>query len=230
MSAQQTLTTANQNLAAATLTAPISGTVAQVTLTRGSVASTSSGVTIIGEGAGHFTSTVTLTQLPSLKVGDAVSVLPIGLSTPLSGTVTNIGLLPASTSSSTPTYPITVTVSYGVSTLPEGDRASLTVSTATAKNALTVPASAVTTSTSGVTQVNVLNGSTVTPTKVTLGLVGQGRAQILTGLARDQAVVLADVAEALPSNNTNNLRGLSGGGVGGQFTRTGTGGVTRTGG
>lgn len=75
--------------------------------------------------------------------------------------------------------------------------------TGTASHVLTVPVSAVANGT-----VKVLDGDSVTTTKVTVGLVGGTRVQV-DGIAEGATVVLADANADLPSNSST--RGLTGG-------------------
>ena len=50
--------------------------------------------------------------------------------------------------------------------------------------------------------VNVLNGSTVTPTEVQVGIVGNDLTEITSGLESGLKVVLADLREPLPGSAT----------------------------
>ncbi len=215
---QQTLTQAQQHLAAATLTAPIGGLVAQVSLTTGTTASTSQGITIIGAGAATITGTVTLAEMPKLALGDTVRVNPVGSSATLTGTVTTIGVLPASTSGSTPTYPITVTIASGAQGLPSGDVALMSIVTTSVSNALTLPESAVIGTGSGRATVTVLVSGKATTVTVSTGAVGGGRVQVLSGLAADATVAIANLSEPLPTNA--GVAGRAGAAVGGLAGRT----------
>ncbi|MDQ2782727.1 MAG: hypothetical protein M3Y26_09380, partial [Actinomycetota bacterium] len=60
---------------------------------------------------------------------------------------------------------------------------------------------------------------------VKVGAVGGGLAEIQSGLAAGDQVVIADINAALPTNSSTSVRGLTGGGQGGPpgGTRTGTG-------
>ncbi len=209
---QQTLTQAQQHLAAATLTAPIGGLVAQVSLTTGTTASTSQGITIIGAGAATITGTVTLAEMPKVALGDTVRVNPVGSSATLTGTVTTIGVLPASTSGSTPTYPVTVTIASGTEGLPSGDVALMSIVTTSVADALTLPESAVIGTGSGRGTVTLLSGGTTSTVAVSTGAVGSGRVQILSGLATGATVAIANLSEPLPTNT--GIAGRAGAAVG----------------
>ncbi len=227
--AEQAVTTAQTNLAASTLTAPIAGVVGAVALTPGQSESSSAGITIVGTGAATVTLPVPLAKLPSIKVGQVATVTAPGLA-PIMGAVSQIALLPVATgtganASSTVSYDITVMLPDTPTTLATGSYVRTSIATATVKNVLTLPVSALPGVTSGVAQVAVLKGSTTTEINVKVGAVGVGLAEIQSGLVEGDQVVIANVDAALPTNSTTSVRGLTGGGQGGApgGTRTGTG-------
>jgi len=213
LQATQNLASAQQDLAAATLTAPISGTVGSVGLTVGQSAGSSSGITIVGAGAAVVTVSLPLAQLGKVRVSQDVTVTPAGTTDELPGLVESIGVLPTSTTSTTPTYPVAVAVSSAPVTLASGSSASATITLATAKGVLTVPVSALSGVSSGSGSVEVVSGSTATTTPVTVGAIGQGLAQITGGLKAGQLVQIADPAQPLPTANTLTRRFGTGGGV-----------------
>jgi trimeric autotransporter adhesin len=231
--AEQNLTAAQTNLAASTLTAPIGGVVGSIGITAGQTESPSTGVTIVGEGAATVTVPVPLAKLPSVKVGQTAVVTPPGLGQ-LTGSVTQISMLPASTvssassgfggsSSSTVNYDVTVTLPSTPQTLASGTYATTTITTASAADVLTVPVSAVPEVASGQARVSVLFNGALKPTTVTVGAVGGGRAEIRSGLKEGDQVVLADTKAALPTNSSQNVRGVTGPGGPGGTVRFGTG-------
>jgi RND family efflux transporter MFP subunit len=237
--AEQNLSAAQANLAASTLTAPIGGVVGSVGLTAGQSETSSSGITIVGEGAATVTVPVPLAKLPPIKVGQQATVTPPGLGQ-LAGTVTQISMLPTSsgtsgstgTGSSTVTYDVTMTLPSTPQTLASGTYATTTITTASAKDVLTVPVSAVPGVTSGTARVSVVKDGVATETTVSVGAVGGGLAEIRSGLTEGEQVVIADVQAALPTNSSQNVRGVTGPTGGGAFTGGGGGGgtvVTRSG-
>ena len=115
-----------------------------------------------------------------------------------------------------------ITVSDAPVTLASGSTATASITLATATDVLTVPVSAVTGVSSGRGSVQVLSNGTTTLTTVTVGAVGQGRAQVEEGLTAGQVVVLADPSTALPSSNSTGLTRRS--------STTGVGGLTGSGG
>jgi multidrug efflux pump subunit AcrA (membrane-fusion protein) len=94
----------------------------------------------------------------------------------------------------------------------------------TVTDAVRVPASAVSGVTAGSGTVTVVSDSGSTLTRVGVGAVGDGWAQITSGLKAGQRVLIADPSLALPSNTTVTGR-LGGAGLGGGgFVRRTTGG------
>ncbi|WP_222431947.1 HlyD family efflux transporter periplasmic adaptor subunit [Leekyejoonella antrihumi] len=216
--AQLAVTQAEQASAGATLTTPIDGVVAAVGMTAGQDATSSSSITIVGQGDAQITLQASLTQLPSLSVGQTAQVSAPGALGTIAASVTQIGILPSSTSS--PTYPVTVVVPDAPPPLASGTSVQVAVDTKTATNAVTVPVSALAMLGNGRASVQVANGTSVTTTIVGVGAIGDGRAQVTNGLKAGQSVVLADLTSVFPSNesgSTSSLtgRGFSGGGGGG---------------
>jgi multidrug efflux pump subunit AcrA (membrane-fusion protein) len=206
--------------------------VGSVGLTAGQSETSSSGITIVGDGAATVTVPVPLAKLPSIKVGQTATVTPPGLGQ-LTGSVTQISMLPSSSSSgsatgsstsSSVTYDVTVTLPSTPQTLATGTYATTSVTTAAASDVLTIPVSAVPGVTSGTARVGVLKDGAVTQTTVTVGAVGGGLAEIRSGLSEGEQVVIADVQAALPTNNSQNVRGVTGPG-GGTARFSGTGGT-----
>jgi HlyD family secretion protein len=155
------------------------------------------------------TATVPLEQREKLAVGQEANVTPVGTTTTVTGTVTKVSTLPV-TSSETVAYPVTITVADPPTSMAAGSTASATVTTATAKDVLTVPTSAVRHG-----MVTVLSGEQTVPTRVTVGAVGAARTEIKEGLAEGDQVVLANPDSPLPTNDQpSGPGGFIGGGDG----------------
>jgi trimeric autotransporter adhesin len=228
---QQTASQAQSDLDAANLTAPIGGTVAEVDLTTGQAAGSTDGIVIVGDGAAVVTVDIPLSDMSAVHAGLTADVTPAGAVQSLPGTVQSVDLLPGSSTSG---YPAKVLVADPPASLASGSSATVAVTTDAATDALRVPASAMSGRTGDAGTVTVLSNGRPTITPVTVGAVGGGYAQILSGLSAGQQVVLADASEALPSNTTvgGGGAGFSRGGFGGTGTsnRTGSPGAgTRTG-
>lgn len=221
------LAVAQQNLAQATIRSPISGTVAAIGLTVGASAG-GNAITVIASGTYAVSTTVSLTDLDLLKVGDLASVRVDGITTPLTGRVSMIGVLDSSTGSTT-TFPVTVALDPSTDTLFDGAGAAVAITVGQVQNVVSVPSSAVH-SLGSLHTVTVLANGKATVTRVGIGAVGTDRTQITSGLTAGQRVVLAQLNAPLPSSNTTNGRfgvggaGLGGGGLGGGLGGGGLGG------
>lgn len=219
---QLAVTQAQAAVKAATLIAPISGVVGAIGLTAGQSATSSSAISIVGHGDAQVIVDVPLTALPQLAVGQAANVTASGGGSLVSGSVTQIGILPASTTSSSPTYPVTIVVPDPPRSLLSGSQAQVSVVTKTVKNVVTAPDSALTMVSATTATVQILSGSTATSHVVTVGAVGGGRAQV-TGLKAGQQLVIADLQTPLATNSsTTGANGLtSTGGGSGRIGRRG---------
>jgi HlyD family secretion protein len=145
--------------------------------------------------------------------------------TAVTGTVVSIAQT-SSTSNGVVTYPVTVSIANPPATLRLGQSANISVTTATADNALVVPSLAVTTSGTRQT-VNVVRNGATTPVRVTTGISANGRTQVLTGLSEGDQIELPAISSTLDTGtSTTPGNGFGGAGFGGG-TR---GGGTRNGG
>lgn len=225
---QSAVSTAQANLADATLVAPVGGVVASIPFSVGDTATTSEAVIISAAGDADITVDVPISDMSLVKSGLAAQVTPDGAQTALTGSVETVSLLPVSSTASTPSYPAVVTVANPPIALATGSQAVVALTVASATNALRVPTSALSGLAGNTATAIVLSGSDSTSSvSVQVGAVGDGWAQIVSGLQIGQQVVLADNQATLPSNSsTSTGRFGSGGGFGGgSFT-----GGTRTGG
>lgn len=220
---QTAVTQAQADLTAATLTAPIAGTVGQITLVEGQ-RSGSDSVVIIGAGAAQVSFSVPLVDMALVHAGLVASVVPAGSVTNVPGSVQSVNLLPASLTSSTPSYPATVLVPDAPQSVATGSTAMVDITVASAANTLRVPVSALAGLSSGTSTVDVVSGTNATSTAVTVGAVGGGWAQIVKGLNSGERVAVADAAQPLPTNQTQLGRGFGGGGTAGGTGGRGTGG------
>jgi multidrug efflux pump subunit AcrA (membrane-fusion protein) len=220
---------AAQALTTATLTSPIAGTVAAVAITTGNTVdanSTSSVITILGPGQYEVSTTVGLSLIDQLEVGDEASIAVNGITKPLRGKVTMIGVLSSSATSGDVTYPVTVLLDPVSQTLYQGSGASVDITLSEVSNVLTVPTSAVHT-TGSQHSVSVLTNGAVSTVVVQVGAVGTGLTEITSGLKAGQEVVIADLNQPIVSTTTSAAGGLAG--LGGN-TNTRTGGAAGFGG
>jgi len=171
--------------------------------------------------------TIGLSLIDQLKVGDQAGVTVNGIATPLTGKVSMIGVLSSSSTSATTAYPITVLLDPTSTTLYQGAGASVAITVDNVANVLTVPTSAVHTTGSQHT-VSVLQNDAVSTIAVQIGAVGVDRTQITAGIRSGQEVVLADLnlpmaTSAAPANRAIGRGGNAGGqgGAGGGLRRSG---------
>jgi RND family efflux transporter MFP subunit len=229
------LSEAQASLNQATLSSPIAGTVVSVGIVAGqnvSAGSTSAQIVVMTPGAYEVSTTVSVSNVGQVKVGDAATVTLDGTTTPLTGTVSQIG--PPPTSSSSTSYPVVISIPQTLTGIHDGASAGVSIVLSAAKGAVAVPTSAVhhLSRTAYVTEIR--NGTAQNIT-VQVGTVGDLLTQITSGVKAGDAVVLANMSTPLPSSNSTFPRiggglggGLGGGGLsGGRFS--GGGGAVRAG-
>ena len=205
------LAIAEYDLTLATLTSPIAGTVAAVDLAVGDTVTSSSStavITVIGEDGFVVSTTVSLTDIAGVAVGQSAAVTVASIDEELAGAVGSIGILNVSTSS-TPSYSVQIALENADPALLNGASAAVTVAVASLEAVLTVPTSAVHLADSTYT-VDVLTNGASTNTEVTVGAVGSELTEITTGIDAGDTVILADLNAAIASTDTETDSGLSG--------------------
>ncbi|QEL24705.1 efflux RND transporter periplasmic adaptor subunit [Bosea sp. F3-2] len=174
-------------LARTEIKAPGAGMVSRRTARLGATAAMAAGAEplfrIVADGAIELEAQVAEVELPGLKVGQPVSVLPAGAKDALAGT---IRLIAPEVDKASRLGRVRVALD-GNPPVAIGAFARGTIETGR-KRAVTLPLSAITYSRSGATVQTVRNGR-VTTKPVTLGLAGGGRAEITTGLSEGETVV-----------------------------------------
>ncbi|UJP11291.1 HlyD family efflux transporter periplasmic adaptor subunit [Microbacterium sp. KUDC0406] len=214
-SAEAQLAIAKQDLGFATLTSPIEGTIVAVSLATGddvTAGSDSAVITVQSAGGYIVDASVGLSMISKIEVGQTGTVALPAFGASYDATVASIGVLNTS-SSSTPSYTVTLAVDAGDDEPRIGATATATVQLASATGVLTVPTSAVTRSGSTAT-VQVLTDGAPKQTVITLGAIGAERAEITDGLAVGDVVVLADLDQKITSDDTSG----SGGRTAGRFS------------
>ena len=213
--AQAELTVDQQSLAEANLTSPINGTIVSVGINVGDTVSANSStdvIVIIGTQSFEVAGTLSSSQVPSVKVGDAAGVQVDGIDGTIDGTVSQVG--PVQSGTSGYTYPVVVALPTSATGLFAGSTANVVIATGSVANVVAVPTSAVQ-SLESRSYVEMLSNGTLTRKVIKVGMVGDTYTQVLSGLTVGQSVVLADYAEPVPSSNTDTLGGFGGGGFGG---------------
>ena len=230
--AQAALADAQQALDGANLVSTITGTVGSVSMAVGDSVTAGSGsssaqIVVIGTGSSYsLTTDVAVTDIGRVVIGQQALVTPDSTSSAVQGQVAAIGVVPTSGSTTT-TYPVTISLDspdLGQFSGVDGD---VRIVTRRAVNVTTVPSSAVRT-VGSVHLVTVVKDGTPTPTRVTLGTVGDVLTQVTSGVSRGQSVSLATLDQPLPSTTStatrSGLGGLGGGGFGGGLGGGGFGG------
>lgn len=173
-------------------------------------------------------------DIAAMKTGEAATFTFPALkadpsAAPVTGTITAIAQN-ATTTNNVVSYPVTISISNPPADLRLGQSANISVTTATAKNALTVPSLAI--STTGTKQtVNVLKDGTATPVAITTGIADNGRTQVLTGLSTGDQIELPAISSTLDTTGTTGRTGAGGfGGTGGLGGAGGTSGTRGNGG
>jgi hypothetical protein len=176
-----------------------------------SVSAGSTTETIVIQGAGGYeaTTTVSLSHVAGVRVGDAATVLPDGSTQTYGGKVVSIAAVPTTSSSGT-SFGVAIALDGDTSALRNGGIGSVSIVTGTSAATLAVPTSAVTTDGTFST-VDVYDGRAVTTTRVEVGVVGPVWTEITSGLTVGQQVVLAEIDKALPSSATSSSNSSNGG-------------------
>ena len=138
---------------------------------------------IIADGAVELEAQVAEVELPKLKLGQGVAVTPAGANDALAGT---IRLIMPEVDKASRLGRVLVALD-GNPPVAIGSFARGIIETGR-KRAVTLPLSAITYSRAGATVQSVKDGK-VTTKPVTLGLVGHGRAEIVSGIAEGETVV-----------------------------------------
>jgi membrane fusion protein, macrolide-specific efflux system len=246
-SASSQLTTAKANLADASLASTIAGTVASVDLTVGqpvsesggsgstgtgptssdsSISSTSSDSTsssaqivVVSTDSYTVSSSVDDTEVSQIQVGDQAVITPSGSTSVVYGTVSSVGLIASSGSSSVASFPVTIAVTGTPTGLYAGTSASVAITVKQINDAIEVPTAAISYSSDGQATVTKVTGGSTVSQVVTTGVSANGDTQITAGLAAGE-VVQERVVKFNGSNGSP--RNLFGGN--GTTGRTGGGG------
>jgi macrolide-specific efflux system membrane fusion protein len=212
-SAESSVSDAQTILGRSTLTSPVDGIVTVVNVVAGATAPSSADLSIASLQM-EVSATVTETDYPSLKVGQAVNVSITALGQTATGMVKEINPIgTASGSGGVVSYPIVVTIDPAPDGTASGMSADIDVTTAEASNVLSVPATALSGS-QGNYSVRVLGADGVpTSQAVQVGLVTSSLAEITAGLTEGETVVTG-VNAARTGTAATTGGGFGGGGLG----------------
>lgn len=220
--AEAGLIQAEQNLAATTVTASAAGTVTAVDVAKGdSVGAGDVLVTVVGDGGATVTLSLTGTQVRKVTAGQKAKVTLPGADSSAVGTVTWVSPIATNTGSTMPFATASTYVAYvhvpaaelAKQTLAQGARSDVTITLGTRTNVLTVPISALVRGAND-SSVQVVTADGTSTKSVTTGRMGGGRIEVLSGLAKGEAVVLADLDATIDAAGeiSTGATGFSGGG------------------
>ncbi|HEX3648680.1 MAG TPA: biotin/lipoyl-binding protein, partial [Pseudonocardiaceae bacterium] len=176
-----------------------------------SSSSSSNQIVVISEGTYVVNGTVDDTEVGQVKAGDQAVITPDGSTTPVFGTVTSVAML-ASSSSSVPSYPVTIGVTGTPSGLHPGASATVQIIVRQLTNVLAVPTVALHFQNGKAVVYREVAGKQVT-TSVTTGMTSNGETQILSGLSNGDQIVVPSIQRG--GATTTGGRGGSGGRGGG---------------
>lgn len=205
------VTTARANLAAATMTAPFAGLIAQVNIVEGDTTGSSSGSAGAASGAGGagggtsssstsssaivliskdrytVSTTVSSSDIAKVKTGLQAELAVDGSSDTLYGTVTSVAVTASSSSSGTASFPVTIALTGAQEGLFAGSSVTASIIVKQLTDVIAVPAAAITT-TDGSTTVQKLVDGVATATQVTTGETIDNTVVITEGLAEGDEI------------------------------------------
>ncbi len=214
-SAESQLATAQQTLDGATITAPSDGVVTSVSLVTG-IAAPSGDAIEVEAGPMQVTASFAETDLAALKVSQAATVSISATGSSVDGTVTSIDPVAANSgTSSVVTYSVTVTLKDAPDAVKTGMSADVSITTASATGVIAVPSIALG-GASGAYTVRVVDSSGQAEVRsVEVGLTTSSLAEITSGLAEGDTVVIGTASSRQGTTATGGFGGLGGGGLGG---------------
>lgn len=235
---ENALAQADKNLANTTLTAPFDGVVAQVNVVVGDTAGTSgtsagsgqggaqtttssstAAIVVITKGSYTVDTSVAVGDVASMKKGLQAVITPTGSTTAVYGTVSSVGVVATSSSSTaigstsggSTTFPVTIKVTGTQNDLLAGSSASVEIVTAQFTDVLAVPTTALSTA-DGATTVKTMVGGAEVTTPVTTGEVVGNQTIITAGLAEGDQVVVPARVVSQAGTGQDGSSGFPGGG------------------
>ena len=226
-SATQTRADLESAKALATITAPADGIVEAVNVIAGADAPSGDAI-VLDAGGLQAVISVTETDLPNVKLGQAATIAINAVDSTASGTVTAISPTAAGGNSSVVTYAVTVGLTSAPAAARSGMSVSVSITIAQATDAIAVPSIALL-GQAGSYSVRVMDASgSITDVPVQVGLITSSLTEVTSGVSVGDRVVVG-VANASTGSTTtttgNGGFGGLGGGLGGLRGVTGGGGA-----
>jgi len=208
------LATASDGVTTEKITAPAAGVIETISAVVGYAPPSGNVVTMR---VGSLLTSVSISEalIEGITVGQAASITVSALSATLTGTVQSIGYVAAAASGGVRQYPIVIALDSVPATLREGMSASATISVANKASVLSIPIAALGgTDAARTVQILAADG-TVSSVPVEIGLIGDARVEITTGVAAGDKVVTGILGQLTTSSGAGGLGGFGGGGGGG---------------
>jgi RND family efflux transporter MFP subunit len=203
------------SIARATLTAPIDGVVTTVSIVKGLDAPSGDAIVVDGTGL-QVTAEVVESDLAKIVVGQPAAVSIAAVGGDVTGTVTAIAPTASDASNGVVSYATTIVLTDPPQAVRAGMTADVTINVANAANVLTVPAAALRGSAGGYSVLVLDATGKPVPKAVEVGLVTASLAEIKSGLAEGDPVVIGVNTNQNQTTVTNGggfNRGFGGGGV-----------------
>jgi RND family efflux transporter MFP subunit len=196
----------------AQLVAPVDGVVSDVNITAGLAAPTSDDI-LVDSAVLQVVADVVESDVSSVSVGQPAIVTIDALDTSVAGTVTSVAPTTTGGTSSVVTFPVTVTLTDPDGTIRSGMSSDVEITFAEAADVVTVPAVALM-GRDGSYMIRVLaSDGSVEMRPVTVGLVSETLAEIQSGLAEGESVVVG--TDTPQTSTTGDEIDIGPGGVGG---------------
>jgi RND family efflux transporter MFP subunit len=213
-SAQAQLATAQATVDGAIIIAPADGVVTAVDITEGLVAPSGDAIEV-AVAPMEVQATVTETDLTSLKVGQTATVTVAAVGRDIAGTVSQIDPTANASggNSSVVTYPVVITLTGDTTDVQAGMSANVSVTTASATNVVAVPSTALYGQAGSYTVHELDSAGQVKSVSVQVGLISTSLAEITSGVAAGDTVVVGTSSSRTSTGSGTN--GFGGGGFGG---------------
>ena len=201
-SAQASLASAQQTLERATLRSPADGTISQVNIEPG-VAAPSGYAIVVQSRALEVSALFAESDVPSLAAGQAASISVPATGDQLSAPVTRITPVASTAAgSSVVSYQVIVDLESSPAGVRPGMSADVTVTTAAAADVLAVPAIALQGTAGGYTVRVLAADGSVQTRSVDVGLVTSSMAEVRTGLAEGERVIIGTRSQRTGGSTT----------------------------
>lgn len=193
-----------------------SGSGSTSTGTTSSSDSSSGTITLISKGTFTVTTSVSASDVGSVKKGMAATITASGVEAAVTGTVTSVGVV-ASTSDSdsgSSTFPVTVKVAGTHTDLLPGASVTVAITTRQLSGVIAVATDAISTENGSTYVQRLVDGKSVR-TKITIGSVIGQQTVVKSGLKSGDQVIVATFKAAQGSGNASGSSSSGGGGMGG---------------